>query len=302
MQNEDVGRIVMLDYDALEVKVVGQKRQDLDATWPVQAAARHFQQQNVLFGAGQVEARSPTAIDPRFCETYVKFWRPLRDAQYVQEGCLPPGATPNPGGSSASAGTASAGTTTAGTTTGSSSTTTTTTTGGTTTTTTTTGGTTTGGGPSCPPPNTAPAPCYDPNSGFPELADYWVWETNPYRCDASCNCGVRTTYPLDPVDSGKVLLIPETNTTYRLAYFDGRNPDGSMNFVVRCTRQGNGSITIQALTAASFSFYTIFTCNSSQGGQPVGTLYRVNDTQGHSCMVNQTLTASGTVVGMTCIP
>lgn len=309
IENEDFGRIVMLDYDVLEVNVVGQKRQTLDGTWPVQAAPRHFQQQNVLFGGGSVEPRSPTAIDPRFCDTYDKFWRPLRDVHMLLENCLPPGATASVSGgagggtATSTATTATAGTATAGTTTSGSTTSGSTTTGGSTSTSTTTGGSTTG--PSCPPPNSSPAPCYDPDSGFPELADFWIWEANPYPqyCDASCVCNsARREYPLDPMDSGKLLLIPETSTTYRLAYFDGRNPDGSMNFVMRCTRQPDGSIVIQALSAASFSFYSIYTCRLNAGGQPVGTLYRINDTPGHGCMVNQTASASGTVVGMTCIP
>ncbi|MCE9554308.1 MAG: prepilin-type N-terminal cleavage/methylation domain-containing protein [Planctomycetes bacterium] len=324
---QDSGRIVLLDYKQVEASIVGKTVAQLTTAWPAQQAPRHSSRVNVGFFDGHVDGYEPRKIDPKYCDYYVRYWRPAADSNINLIGCVNSGdpAPAVPGATSGattittgalSTGTTTATATTAGgtttTTTGSATTggtttggTTTTTTGGTTTTTTTggstTGGTTTGG-PSCPPANTNPAPCYDPNSGFPELADYWIWETNPYRCDASCYCTIRTTYPLDPIDSTKVLLIPETSSTYRLAYFDGRNPDASMNFVIRCTRQANGSILIQALNAASFSFYTIFTCDSRAGGQPVGTLYRVNDTQGHGCMVNQTAIASGVVGAGPCIP
>ena len=151
MAEQDNGRIVLLDYKQVEVKVVGQTIAQLNAAWPTDNAARHFQQQNVAFGDGHVEARSPAAIDPRYCEYYVKFWRPARDGKIDLLGCLSSGAAPpsttagsgttgtTTGGAATTGGTTTGGTTTGGTTTGG------TTTGGTTTGGTTTGGTTTGG-------------------------------------------------------------------------------------------------------------------------------------------------------------
>jgi len=186
MADQDNGRIAFLDYQAVEAKVVGQSIDQLAASWPAEHAPRHFQQQNIAFGDGHVEAKAPDAIDPRFCENYIKYWRPARDGKIELAGCALPGTTlPSGAASSATGGgsttasggtaagtatstttaasTTTASTTAAGTATGSSSssgtttgTTTTTTastttagasTTGTTTTGTTTGGTTTSSGP-----------------------------------------------------------------------------------------------------------------------------------------------------------
>jgi len=193
MADQDNGRIVLLDFNAIEVKVVGQTVEQLDVDWPAGRAGRHFQQQNVAFSDGHVEAKSPDAIDPRYCELYAKYWRPARNAQTQLLNCLLPGQTPATGGgsggssaasagggstaagSTASGSTTSSGTTTTsatsttagGTTTGSTTSTGTTTTGttststttGTTSTSTTTGGTTSGNPPTDPPPD-----CGDANS------------------------------------------------------------------------------------------------------------------------------------------
>lgn len=83
MAEQDSGRIVLLDYNSIEANIVGQSMDTLNDIWPetVKAAARHFSQYNVAFGAGHVVARSPESIDPRYCELYVKFWRPVHDAK-----------------------------------------------------------------------------------------------------------------------------------------------------------------------------------------------------------------------------
>ena len=188
MANQDTGRIVALDFNAVEAKVVGQTIQQLDVDWPAGRAGRHFAQQNVAFGDGHVELKSPDAIDPRYCENYVKYWRPARDNYIQLVNCLLPGQTPGIGGASSSSATAiasaggsataggtsasttAAGTATASTTSGGASTSTSssatgsTTTGGSTSTssTSTSTGTSTGtttSGPSDPPPD-----CGDPSS------------------------------------------------------------------------------------------------------------------------------------------
>lgn len=138
MENQDTGRVFLLDFNAVESKVVGQTIAQLENSWPAERAPRHFQQQNVVFSGGHVGPKSPDAIDPRYCENYVKYWRPLRDAKIELLGCLLPDQSPTsgggggPGGEStglgggsagASAGTSTASSTaSAGTTTGSSST------------------------------------------------------------------------------------------------------------------------------------------------------------------------------------
>ncbi|MCE9556141.1 MAG: type II secretion system GspH family protein, partial [Planctomycetes bacterium] len=157
MADQDNGRVVFLDYKALETKVVGQTIVQLNTSWPAENAPRHFQQQNVAFGDGHVEAKSPDSIDPRYCENYVKFWRPARDSTISLLGCAPLGTPPGstgsvggittgattsgPGGTTAVS-TTTGGTTATGTTTATATTSATSTT-GTTTTTTTAGGTTT---------------------------------------------------------------------------------------------------------------------------------------------------------------
>jgi prepilin-type N-terminal cleavage/methylation domain-containing protein len=106
---QDNGRIVFLDFNAAEAQVVGSSMEQLDSHWPAGRAPRHFQQQNVAFGDGHVEPKSPDAIDPRYCELYVKYWQPARDRQIQLTGCLLAGQTPNTGGGSAGSGTATSG-------------------------------------------------------------------------------------------------------------------------------------------------------------------------------------------------
>ncbi|MCE9552291.1 MAG: prepilin-type N-terminal cleavage/methylation domain-containing protein, partial [Planctomycetes bacterium] len=72
----DAGRIVLLEYKQVEAKVIGQTRETLDGTWPVQHAARHRGTINIAFVDGHVQAHEPRAIDPRYCELYERFWRP----------------------------------------------------------------------------------------------------------------------------------------------------------------------------------------------------------------------------------
>ena len=146
---QDDGKIVLLDYKQTEIKVVGQTLAQLDAAWPAQQAPRHFQQENVTFFDGHGMAYEPRKIDPRFCDYYTRYWRPLADSNVNLLGCansgdppptltVPPSTTTT-GGTSGSSTTTGGSTTTASTTSGTTTGTTTTTTGGTT-----TGGTTTG--------------------------------------------------------------------------------------------------------------------------------------------------------------
>jgi len=148
---KDDGRITLLDYNQPEIKVVGQTLADLDANWPTQQAPRHFQSINVTFFDSHGDSYEPLKIDPRYCDYYIRYWRPLADSNIALAGCVdsgdpPPTYTFTPG-TTTTGGTAGAATTSAGTTTTTGTTTATTTAGGTTTTTTTTtttGGTTTG--------------------------------------------------------------------------------------------------------------------------------------------------------------
>jgi prepilin-type N-terminal cleavage/methylation domain-containing protein len=165
----DGGRIVLLDYKAMEAQVVGQTLAQLNTTWPTQLPApRHFQRQSVTFFDGHGDSYEPRKIDPRFCDYYVRYWRPAADSNINLVGCANSGDPPPaiPGGttatstSSTSAGgtTTTSGTTTGGTTTGA------TTTGGTTTGGATTGGTTTGGTTTGGPVFNPPPDCGNPSS------------------------------------------------------------------------------------------------------------------------------------------
>jgi len=125
----DAGRAAFLDYKQVEISVVGRPLTDLDAAWPVQQAARHFSKSNVAFFDGHVAAYEPRKIDPRFCDYFVRYWRPVADSNVELPGCTSSGDPPPTIPSATTAGTSTASTTTAGGTTGSSTTTTTTTTG-----------------------------------------------------------------------------------------------------------------------------------------------------------------------------
>ncbi|MCE9552454.1 MAG: DUF11 domain-containing protein [Planctomycetes bacterium] len=132
---QDSGRIVLLDYKETEALIVGRTLAQLDV-WTVQQAPRHFQKQNVTFFDGHADAFEPRKIDPRYCDYFVRYWRPFADSNINLLGCVNSGdplVTP-PSSSTTTGGTTAVSTTTGGTTTGG------TTTGGTT-----TGGSTTGG-------------------------------------------------------------------------------------------------------------------------------------------------------------
>ena len=155
---QDTGRIVVLDLNQMEYKVVGRTIADLQ-DWNVATnKPRHFQQQNVVFFDGHGEAHAPDKIDPRRCDYYVRYWRPYADSKVpAPQGCTNSG-DPLPTVNSATTGTPSTSSANPTTTTATTITSTTTTsTGGSTsstTTTSTTGGTTTttGGqpqGPEC---------------------------------------------------------------------------------------------------------------------------------------------------------
>lgn len=145
---QDAGRIVLLDYKQVEASVVGKSVAQLSVDWPEQQAARHFGKVNVTFYDGHVDSYEPRKIDPKFCDYYVRYWRPVAASNISLDGCANSG-DPLPtipvvtvaGGTSSTGGGATtvAGSTTGGTTTGG------TTTGGATTGGATTGGTATGG-------------------------------------------------------------------------------------------------------------------------------------------------------------
>ena len=103
LEPPDNGRIVLLDYKAVEAKVVGYKFQSIHDSWTAEQSPRHFQQMNVLFVGGHVEPRTPESIDPRYCATYKKYWQPAHDLSLSLGGCLLPGGTPSPTSSSGSA-------------------------------------------------------------------------------------------------------------------------------------------------------------------------------------------------------
>jgi type II secretory pathway pseudopilin PulG len=140
-----------------------------------------------------------------------------------------------------------------------------------------------GGWPGNPSPDDPP--CYDEGSGFVEIAEMFIWETNPYRCDASCNCTVRYYTSCDALDNPKLLLVPDTDHRYELAYYDARDAAdyATANFVMTVERQGDGSIDLEATKAASFSFYTIYDGQPGGSGQPVSGMIDINEAMSYVC-------------------
>ena len=154
----DSGRVVLLDYKQIEISVVGRTVSQLNSEWLAQQAPRHSSQQNVGFHGGHVDAYEPRKIDPKFCDYFVRYWRPVADSNVNLVACmnsgdpaptLPtgPSSASSTVGSTISGGSTTSGVTTTGSSTGSTTTTGTSTTGGTATSTSTTGGGSTGGNP-----------------------------------------------------------------------------------------------------------------------------------------------------------
>jgi prepilin-type N-terminal cleavage/methylation domain-containing protein len=76
MQGGDSEKVVLLDYNATKVDVVGSSAAD---NWAVMAAPRHRSRMNVLSYDGNVQARMPSEIDPTVCLMHDRFWRPVAD-------------------------------------------------------------------------------------------------------------------------------------------------------------------------------------------------------------------------------
>lgn len=150
-----------------------------------------------------------------------------------------------------------------------------------------------------------PPPCYGP-SGFPEVAKLYLWESNPNHCTGDCECSERNGQLLDPVNNRWLLLIPQSPTSYGIAYADqGAEPAKSHRYtcVWNFKRLPNGSIEISADPAySSFSFYTIYDRPPRDGGKPLPNLYRVQDVKHHPCIQTISANAVTTIPGQPCIP
>lgn len=153
---QDSGRIVLLDYKQTEANIVGRTVNQIDDEWGAYQAPRHFQQVNVAFFDGHTGSYAPEKINPRYCDYYIRYWRPVAESHIDLIGCTNSAEAPST--TSSSPGTTSSGTPTA----GSSSTTTTTgsTTGTSSSSTSSTSTSTTTGGtpydPCTPPPEASP--------------------------------------------------------------------------------------------------------------------------------------------------
>ncbi|MCE9554666.1 MAG: hypothetical protein K8T91_15020 [Planctomycetes bacterium] len=91
----DTNRIVLLDYKDVEIQVVGQTLAQLSSSWPMQQAPRHFLKENVAFYDGHITPYECDKIDPRFCDYYVRYWRPARDSNIPLTGCVNSGEPPS---------------------------------------------------------------------------------------------------------------------------------------------------------------------------------------------------------------
>ena len=171
--------------------------------------------------------------------------------------------------------------------------------------------------PDNPVPGPDDPPCYDPNSGFPELWDYWiVTETN---------CGnFHSQFALDPHNNNHVLLVDETEDSYQLFYSDqdyGLSTVGD-DLEIAVSRQPDGSILIETLWHTSSCIYTIYDGDPDNGGQPISGVTRLG---GNGCALpgclgnvgfssldhyascpsfieNVVPGASGTITGVVCNP
>ena len=139
-------------------------------------------------------------------------------------------------------------------------------------------------------------PCFDPTLGFTELTDLYLWETSPYYFP-----GYRRVYKLDPADSQHFLMVPGTNNSYEMMYFDGRAPNPIPNLILKFTRDGNGGIHIQATHAGSFSFYTVFQGNPFNGGAPIDGLEQMGS-DGSRPNIIDVVPTEGLVEGQPCDP
>lgn len=83
----DAGRIVLLDYKQPEANIVGRTVTYIDTEWAAQQAPRHFQQENVAFYDGHVGSYAPEKINPRYCDYYNRYWRPVAESNVPLEGC-----------------------------------------------------------------------------------------------------------------------------------------------------------------------------------------------------------------------
>ena len=111
----DSGRIVLLDYKQSEANIVGRTVPQIDAEWIAQQAPRHFQQQNVAFYDGHIGSYVPEKINPRYCDYYNRYWRPVAESNIELVGCAnsaeAPPTSPSGGTTSTSSTTAANGST-----------------------------------------------------------------------------------------------------------------------------------------------------------------------------------------------
>ncbi|REJ70327.1 MAG: prepilin-type N-terminal cleavage/methylation domain-containing protein [Planctomycetota bacterium] len=87
--DEDGGRIVMLDYKKPVAKLVVDTLAEQDE-WTEGGdafAARHVGRLNALLHSGAVKEYEPETIDPRECELWKRYWRPYRERHVNLETC-----------------------------------------------------------------------------------------------------------------------------------------------------------------------------------------------------------------------
>jgi prepilin-type processing-associated H-X9-DG protein len=87
--SQDSHKILMVEYCHVVADVVGPTSHDLFPTHDMKdspywggwggSRARHLKQMNVLFAGGNVEPRSPMAINPVNAESADRYWQPLLD-------------------------------------------------------------------------------------------------------------------------------------------------------------------------------------------------------------------------------
>jgi hypothetical protein len=193
----DSTKIVGLDYAKPVAEVVGLPHDD---DWNTNVRARHTGEVNVVFYDTHSEGVSSDDIDPNSCVSQIRFWTPTVDLKKLPEECKSEvrfHSDPNYDADAEADGTTGP-------------------------------GETTGGEPY------SKEPCYDPDVGFPEIAEYSIL--------VHASNGVEYEIPCDP-GNPNIQMIEESSTKFEFLVEDLlTNPDWDWDYHLRFERYEDGYV------------------------------------------------------------